>query len=133
MKINFVVYTENGGDGSAYPIFLQNKEQAEAIAGTDSERFCEDIQEESLEIDTRTMGIKLSTEAIYRLLHTSYRDKLIEDEFDCPRCGRHLAYIRWFRDIVDADWGSSHDEKTCIRFKNGDWKKPASEWKEESR
>ena len=53
MKVKFWSYTQNGGDGSAYPLFFATEKDAEKYAekhGGD-ERYCDDINCHSLEFD----------------------------------------------------------------------------------
>jgi hypothetical protein len=132
MKVNFVTYTRNNYDGSVSVMFFQNKEQAEACAEDCGERYCEDVEEKSLDVNTFDGTIELPESSIHRLLESSYRSKLVTAVMPCIVCGRELVQIKDGR-IVDSAWGGAHTDKQCIRFVNGDWKKPIHEWKSESR
>lgn len=50
-KAKFVVYLENGGDGSARVFFFKSRASAEQYAAPDDERFAEDISAKELEFD----------------------------------------------------------------------------------
>ena len=130
----------NMGDGSVGVLLFQTKEQAKAVAELDKfERFSDDIEEHTVDVHVMpfaTQGvILLRTSEIYYLLQSSYRNKLVQKEYPCKSCGRELVVIENFADhqVVDKEWGSEHSEKVCIRFQNGDWKKPMHQWRPESR
>lgn len=54
IKVKIWVYMENCGDGSCVARFFNLEKDAEAYAGNDNERFCEDIVFEELQIDELT-------------------------------------------------------------------------------
>lgn len=43
IKLNFQIFIQNNGDGSASTIFFNEEKEAEAYAGEDDERLCDDI------------------------------------------------------------------------------------------
>lgn len=51
MKVKVWTYVENLGDGSCAVRFFNSREEAEAFAGEDDERYCDDINPETLEFD----------------------------------------------------------------------------------
>lgn len=132
MKINFVSYVRNNYDGSASVLYFQDEEQASACAENSEERYCDDIDKDFLEVNTSDGTIELPVSSVMSLIKSSYRNKLVVAEMPCNVCGRELVQLKDGR-IVDSKWGSPHTEKHCIRFINGDWKKPIHEWKPESR
>jgi hypothetical protein len=52
-EISFAVYMRNNGDGSGSPCFFPDEEAAEAYAGEDDERYCEDISTFTLMVDEK--------------------------------------------------------------------------------
>jgi len=50
-SITFWTYTKNCGDGSCVVCFFNSAEEAEDYAGDDDERYCEDIESHTLQLD----------------------------------------------------------------------------------
>jgi hypothetical protein len=51
MQIKLIVFIQNLGDGSCAVRFFNSEEDAEAYAGDDDERYCDDIYPVTLEVD----------------------------------------------------------------------------------
>lgn len=53
MKIKFWVYMKNMSDGSAVAHFFSSEKAAEKYASYDDERFCDDIYQDTIEVDAK--------------------------------------------------------------------------------